>query len=124
MADEAPLISLGVDIGKSAHYAVAVDHDGRTIHSIPVVNQEGALRLLVLWAKAHQASVIVDQPGGTAAMLLKLCWDAKIPLGYLPGLAMARARDFYAGESKTDPKGRLCSGGRGSSTPASRSVAD
>jgi transposase len=104
MADEAPLISLGVDIGKSAHYAVAVDRDGRTIYSIPVVNEESALRLLVLWAKAHQASVIVDQPGGTAAMLLKLCWDAKIPLGYLPGLAMARARDFYAGESKTDPK--------------------
>ncbi|MDQ6674170.1 MAG: IS110 family transposase [Chloroflexota bacterium] len=104
MADEQPLISLGVDIGKSAHYAVAVDRDGETVYSTPVANDESALRLLVLWAKAHQAAVIVDQPGGTAALLLQLCWDVKIPLGYVPGLAMARARDFYAGESKTDPK--------------------
>jgi transposase len=62
------------------------------------------LRVLVLWARAHQAAVIVDQPGGTAALLLKLCWDATISIGYVPGLAMARARDFYAGDAKTDPK--------------------
>jgi transposase len=102
--DDRPLIFLGVDIGKSAHYAVGVDRDGQTVYSKPVANEESALRLLVLWARAHQAVVIVDQPGGTAALLLKLCWDATIGLGYVPGLAMARARDFYAGDSKTDPK--------------------
>ena len=102
--DDRPLIFLGVDIGKSAHYAVAVDRDGQTVYSKPVANEESALRLLVLWARAHQAAVIVDQPGGTAALLLKLCWDATIGIGYVPGLAMARARDFYAGDSKTDPK--------------------
>src|SRR5258708_39705890 len=102
--DDRPLIFLGVDIGKSAHYAVAVDRDGQTVYSKPVANEESALRLLVLWARAHQAVVIVDQPGGTAAVLLKLCWDATIGLGYVSGLAMARARDFYAGDSKTDPK--------------------
>jgi transposase len=103
-ADERPLVFLGVDIGKSGHYAVAVDRLCQTVHSTPVANDESALRLLVLWARAHQASVIVDQPGGTAALLLKLCWDARVGIGYLPGLAMARARDFYAGQSKTDPK--------------------
>jgi len=102
--DDRPLIYLGVDIGKTAHYAVGVDRDGRTVYSKPVANDESALRLLVLWARAHQAAVIVDQPGGTAALLLKLCWDATIEIGYVPGLAMARARDFYAGDSKTDPK--------------------
>jgi transposase len=102
--DDRPLIFLGVDIGKSAHYAVAVDHDGETVYSTPVANEEGALRLLVLWARAHRAVIIVDQPGGTAAVLLKLCWDATIGIGYVPGLAMARARDFYAGDAKTDPK--------------------
>ena len=105
MTDEdRPAIFLGVDIGKSAHYAVAVGRDGNTIYSKTVANDESALRLLVLWARAHQAAVIVDQPGGTAALLLKLCWDATIGIAYVPGLAMARARDFYAGESKTDPK--------------------
>ena len=102
--DDRPMIFLGVDIGKSAHYAVAVDRDGQTVYSKPVANEESALRLLVLWARAHQAAVIVDQPGGTAALLLKLCWDATIGIGYVPGLAMARARDFYAGDAKTDPK--------------------
>jgi|tagenome__1003787_1003787.scaffolds.fasta_scaffold20869302_2 transposase len=102
--DDRPLIFLGVDIGKSAHYAVAVDRGGQTVYSKPVANEESALRLLVVWARAHQAVVIVDQPSGTAALLLKLCWDAAIGIGYVPGLAMARARDFYAGESKTDPK--------------------
>src|SRR5207237_849031 len=52
----------------------------------------------------HQASVVVDQPGGAAALLLKLCWQADVRLGHLHGLAMARAREFYAGQSKTDPK--------------------
>ncbi len=102
--DDRPLISLGVDIGKTAHHAVAVDREGHTVYSKPVANEESALRLLVLWARAHQAVVIVDQPGGTAALLLKLCWDATIDIGYVPGLAMARARDFYAGDAKTDPK--------------------
>src|SRR4051794_14158037 len=102
--DERPLVFLGVDIGKSAHYAVAVDRDGKTVYSTAIVNDESALRLLVLWARAHQAMVVVDQASGTAALLLKLCWDAKVGIGYVPGLAMARARDFYVGESKTDPK--------------------
>jgi hypothetical protein len=47
---------------------------------------------------------VVDQPGGAAALLLKLCWQSNVRIGYLHGLAMARARDFYAGESKTHPK--------------------
>jgi transposase len=52
----------------------------------------------------HQSRVVVDQPGGTATLLLKLCWRAEVRIGYLHGLAMARAREFNAGESKTDPK--------------------
>jgi transposase len=95
---------LGVDIGKSGHYAVAVDTAGKPIYETAVANTEPALRKLVDWAKAHQASVVVDQPGGAAGLLLKLCWQSELRIGYLHGLAMARAREFYAGESKTDPK--------------------
>ena len=46
--DDRPLISLGVDIGKTAHYAVAVDREGNTVYSKAIANEEGALRLLVL----------------------------------------------------------------------------
>jgi transposase len=97
-------VYLGVDIGKSGHYAVAVDAVGKPVYQTSVVNDEMALRKLVDWAKERQASVVVDQPGGAAALLLKLCWQSEVRIGYLHGLAMARAREFYAGESKTDPK--------------------
>jgi len=96
---------LGVDIGKSGHYAVAVDATGKVIHQTAVANDEVALRKLVVWASEHQSLLVVDQPGGAAALLLlRLCWQFEVRIGYLHGLAMARARDFYAGESKTDPK--------------------
>src|ERR1700716_2854972 len=97
-------VYLGVDIGKSGHYALAVDASGKPIYQTAVPNDEAALRKLVVWAKEHQATLVVDQPGGVAALLLKLCWASEVRIGYLHGLAMARARDFYAGESKTDPK--------------------
>jgi transposase len=95
---------LGVDIGKSGHYALAVDAVGQVLYQTAVTNDEVALRKLVVWAHEHRASVVVDQPGGAAALLLRLCWQFEVPIGYLHGLAMARAREFYAGESKTDPK--------------------
>ena len=95
---------LGVDIGKSGHYAVAVDAAGKVIYQTAVANDEVALRKLVVWAHEHQAVLVVDQPGGAAALLLRLCWQSEVRIGYLHGLAMARAREFYAGESKTDPK--------------------
>jgi len=97
-------VYLGVDIGKSGHYAVAVDGTGKPFYQTGITNDEAALRKLVDWATEHQASVVVDQPGGAAGLLLKLCWQADVRLGYLHGLAMARAREFYAGQSKTDPK--------------------
>jgi transposase len=97
-------IFLGVDIGKSGHYALAVDASSKPTYQTAVANDEASLRTLVGWAKEHQATVVVDQPGGAAALLLRLCWQAGVRIGYLHGLAMARARDFYAGEGKTDSK--------------------
>jgi len=97
-------VYLGVDIGKSGHYALAVDAAGKPIYQTAVPNDEAALHKLVKWAHQHQAGLVVDQPGGAAALLLRLCWQSEVRIGYLHGLAMARARDFYAGESKTDPK--------------------
>src|SRR5262245_25693143 len=99
-----PAVYLGVDIGKTSHYALAVDDAGKTIYQTGVPNDEAALSKLVDWARDHRATLVVDQPGGAAALLLKLCWQSDVGIGYLHGLAMARARDFYAGESKTDPK--------------------
>lgn len=99
-----PRIFVGVDIGKASHYAVGVGENGEIIHRRAVGNDEAGLGDLVCWAVEHDAALVVDQPGGTAALLLRLCWSAGVAVGYLHGTAMARARDFYAGEGKTDPK--------------------
>lgn len=100
----APRTYVGVDIGKASHYAVGVDAAGEVVHRRAVENDEAGLGDLVRWAVELGAALIVDQPGGTAALLLSLCWGAGVEVGYLHGTAMARARDFYAGEGKTDPK--------------------
>jgi transposase len=100
----APRVFVGVDIGKASHYAVGVDAVGETVHRRAVENDEAGLSGLVTWAVEHEAALVVDQPGGTAALLLQQCWNAGVAVGYLHGTAMARARDFYAGEGKTDPK--------------------
>jgi transposase len=100
----APRIFVGVDIGKASHFAVGVDAAGETVHRRAVDNDEVGLGDLIRWAVEHGAALVVDQPGGAAALLLRLCWDAGVVVGYLHGTAMARARDFYAGEGKTDPK--------------------
>ena len=68
----------GVDSGKAEHYAVAVDGTGATIRQLAVVNTEAALRDLVTWAQEHNGALVVDQPGGTAALLLHLCWNAGV----------------------------------------------
>lgn len=94
----------GVDVGKSEHYAVALDSDGAKVRAHLLPNDQGAIDELVAWAKANSAAVVVDQPTGGAGLLIAACWEAGVPVGYLHGLAMARARDFYAGEAKTDPK--------------------
>jgi hypothetical protein len=63
------MLALGADIGKSAHYTVAVDRDGQTVYSTPVANEESALLLVVLCTRRRSSSII---PGGAAALLLKL----------------------------------------------------
>jgi len=63
-------VCVGVDIGKSSHYAVAVNAAGQAIYRTAVANDETALRTLVDWARAQAAALVVDQPGGAAALLL------------------------------------------------------
>ena len=46
----------------------------------------------------------VDQPGGSAALLLALLWERNQRILYVPGLSVDRARDTYRGESKTDAR--------------------
>lgn len=95
---------VGVDVGKTEHYAVGLDAAGANVLSRPLPNDQVVIDELVSWAATNTARIVVDQPTGGAGLLVAACWEAGVPIGYLHGLAMARARDFYEGEAKTDPK--------------------
>jgi transposase len=103
-AAAAAAVFLGIDVGKTAHYGVAIDWRGAVVRQWRIGNDEPSLQRAVRWAKQRNAAVIVDQLGGLATLLLRLCWDHQVPAAYLHGSAMAHARDFYAGEGKSDPK--------------------
>jgi transposase len=96
----------GIDVGKEAHWAHVLDASGRKLLSRKVENDEADLSKLVDEALSFSEEVVwaVDQPGGSAALLLALLWERGQRVLYIPGLAVDRARDAYSGESKTDAR--------------------
>jgi transposase len=96
----------GVDAGKEFHWAHVVDASGRQLLSRKVENDEADLLKLIDEALSLAEEIVwaVDQPGGSAALLLALLWERNQRVLYVPGLTVDRARDAYRGESKTDAR--------------------
>jgi transposase len=96
----------GIDVGKEAHWAHILDASGRKLLSRKVENDEADLSKLIDEALSFSEEVVwaVDQPGGSAALLLALLWERGQRVLYIPGLTVDRARDAYRGESKTDAR--------------------
>jgi transposase len=97
---------LGVDAGKESHWARMLDASGTELLSRRVENDETDLSKLIDDALLLAEEVVwaVDQPGGSAALLLALLWERDQRVLYIPGLTVDRARDAYRGESKTDAR--------------------
>jgi transposase len=99
---------VGIDAGKEVHWAHVLDASGTGLLSRKVENEEADLLRLIdeVFALARRSQIVwaVDQPGGSAALLLALLWEREQRVLYLPGLAVDRARDAYPGESKTDAR--------------------
>ncbi len=97
---------VGVDAGKGCHWAVMLDADGEVLFSRKVQNDEGDLSVLLEEALrlVPDPTWAIDQPGGTAALLLTLLWERDQKVLYVPGIAVDRARDAYRGEAKTDAR--------------------
>lgn len=101
---------VGVDAGKTFHWAVMIDTEGEVLLSRRVENEEADLSRLVEEALASglEPTWAVDQVGGGAELLLALLWERGQRAVYVPGIAVDRARDAHCGESKTDARdGRL-----------------
>jgi transposase len=96
----------GVDAGKEFHWAHLLDASGRELLSRKVENDEADIARLIdeTLSLAEEVLWAVDQPGGSAALLLALLWERDQKVLYVAGLTVDRARDAYRGESKTDAR--------------------
>ena len=106
MDNAEPKVWVGVDAGKEVHWAHVLDVSGTQVLSRRAENDEADLSLLIdeVLALSEEPLWAVDQPGGSAALLLALLWERAQRVLYLPGLAVERVREAYPGESKTDAR--------------------
>ena len=96
----------GIDAGKESHWAHVLDASGRELLSRKLENDEADISKFIDEAHSLAEEIVwaVDQPGGSAALLLALLWERNQRVLYVPGLTVDRARDAYRGESKTDAR--------------------
>ena len=97
---------VGIDVGKTHHWACVVDADGRKLLSIKVGNDEADVVALIATAnsQAKQLDWAVDIIGAPSALLLALLDRAGQPVRYASGRVVAAMGAAYAGEGKTDAK--------------------
>lgn len=96
-----PAAVLGLDVGKSSHWACLIDRDGEVLASAPVRNREAELDALFASAPAGTL-VVVDQFRNIGSLAVRRARAAGLGVAYLPGLAASRAAGLFAGEAKTD----------------------
>lgn len=98
-------IFLGLDVGKTDHWACAVIQDGTKIWNKTLPNDETKLTAVYQKLLAQgQVLVVVDQPATIGALAVAVAQNLGIPVAYLPGLSMRRIADMYPGTAKTDEK--------------------
>lgn len=98
-------VFVGVDVGKGAHHAVALDRQGKRLLDSALPNDEAKLRALITGLKKHgPILLVVDQPATIGALPVAVARAEGIGVAYLPGLAMRRIADLHAGEAKTDAR--------------------
>lgn len=103
--NDKPRVFLGLDVGKSEHWACALDEAGRILWNKTLPNDQAKLEELFNNLSAHgRLLVVVDQPATIGALAVGLAQQMGIEVAYLPGLTMRRVADLYPGDAKTDQK--------------------
>ena len=98
-------VFIGIDVGKSEHWATALSRDGQKVLDRALPNDEERLRALYKKLASHGSLlVVVDQPATIGALAVAVAQDMGITVGYLPGLSMRRIADLTPGSAKTDAK--------------------
>lgn len=95
----------GLDVGKQAHHACALDAAGKRVFDKPLPQDQKRLEELFDKLQSHgRVLVVVDQPNTIGALPIAVARSMGIRVAYLPGLAMRRAADLYPGNAKTDAR--------------------
>lgn len=81
-----PAAVLGLDVGKSSHWACLIDRDGEVLSSAPVRNREAELDALFASVPAGTL-VVVDQFRNIGSLAVRRARAAGLGVAYLPGLA-------------------------------------
>lgn len=76
-----PETVIGLDVGKSSHWACVASRDGEVLLSAPIANREGELDSL--FAEFPGALVVVDQSRNIGALALSRAKAAGMPSAYL-----------------------------------------
>ena len=98
-------VFIGIDVGKSEHWATALTTAGECLHDRPLPNDEARLREVYEHLGEHgRLLVVVDQPATIGALAVAVAQDMGITVGYLPGLSMRRIADLSPGSAKTDQR--------------------
>jgi len=98
-------VFVGVDVGKSEHWANAQSRTGEVLYDRGLPNDEDKLRRLLEDLQRHGCVLlVVDQPATIGALVVALAQSMGILVGYLPGLSMRRIADLTPGNAKTDRK--------------------
>lgn len=96
---------LGIDVGKTDHWATAVNMAGELIYSHSLPNDEIQLRQIYTELTAQsRVLAVVDQPATIGALAVAVAQAMNVAVAYLPGLAMRRIADLYPGNAKTDQR--------------------
>ena len=98
-------IWLGIDVGKTHHWATALDSDGEIVFSRMLPNDEEELRQIYSKLETKgRVLVVVDQAATIGALAVSVAQSMDIMVAYLPGLSMRRIADLHPGNAKTDKK--------------------
>ena len=101
-----PKAVLGIDVGKSSHWACLVTREGEVALNRRVRNSEGDLDGLFSQV-ACDTIVVVDQCRNIGLPAISRARLAGLGVAYLPGLAAHQAARLFAGDAKTDERDAL-----------------
>jgi transposase len=100
------IIWVGIDAGKAAHHACAIDTEGKICWSQRFANDQAAIEQLIARAATTATEVrwAVDLTSNSAALLLAVLVSTGQRVVYVPGRVVNRMTGVFRGEAKTDAK--------------------